>query len=124
MSKETNYYSVTPFYKGQTIFKEGQQAKTAYLVKSGVVAIQKKIEDTQVTIAHIKVGHIFGEMGIISGEPRNATALAEDYCELVVIDHEVLSKTLQESPTIIQAIIKALIERLRSTSQQITPPST
>jgi CRP-like cAMP-binding protein len=119
----TPYYSVTPFYKGEIIFKEGQQAKTAYLIKSGVVTIQKKIENTQVTIAHINAGHIFGEMGIISGEPRNATALAEDYCELVVIDHEVLSKTLSESPMIIQAITKALIERLRSTSQQITPHS-
>ena len=120
MSTETSSYSFTPFHKGQTIFKEGQQANTAYLVKSGTVTIKKKIENKQVTLAHIKAGHIFGEMGIISGEPRNATALAEDYCELVVIDNKVLNKSLLESSKIIQAITKTLIQRLQSTSQKIT----
>ena len=120
MSAESSNYLIATFYKGQTIFKEGQPANAAYLVKSGVVAIQKKIEDRQAVLAYLKPGRIFGEMGIISGEPRNATAIAEEYCELVVIDHEVLSKTLLDSPKIVQSITKGLIASLRSTSKKVT----
>ena len=120
MSAENSNYLIATFYKGQTIFKEGQPANAAYLVKSGVVAIQKKIEDRQAVLAYLKPGRMFGEMGIISGEPRNATAIAEEYCELVVIDHEVLSKTLLDSPKIVQSITKGLIASLRSTSKKVT----
>jgi len=120
MSAESSDYSIARFNKGQTIFKEGQPANTAYLVKSGVVAIQKKIENRQAVLAYLKPGRIFGEMGIISREPRNATAIAEEYCELVVIDHEILSKTLLDSPKIVQTITKGLIANLRSTSNKIT----
>ena len=84
------------------------------------MAIQKKIEDRQAVLAYLKPGRIFGEMGIISGEPRNATAIAEEYCELVVIDHEILSKTLLDSPKLIQSITKGLIASLRSTSKKST----
>lgn len=113
-------YDVKPFHKGQSIFKEGQRANTAYLVKSGAVTIQKVIDGKQVTLARIKAGEIFGEMGIISGEPRNASAIAEDFCELIVISDETLSRVILESPKIVRAITSLLIERLRATTQKVS----
>jgi len=56
MSTESTHYKIATFYKGQTIFKEGQQANTAYLVKTGLVAIQKKADNAQTILAHIKAG--------------------------------------------------------------------
>jgi CRP-like cAMP-binding protein len=120
MTASNVQYNIKPFHKGQVIFREGQKANTAYLVKSGAVIIQKMMESKQVTLARIKSGEIFGEMGIISGEPRYASAIAEDFCELIVISEDTLNRVLLESPKIVQAITKVLIERLRATTQKIS----
>lgn len=113
-------YNVKTFYKGQLICKEGQTGETAFLVKSGTVSIYKTVNNNQVTLAHIKPGNVFGEMGVLSGEPRNASAVADDFCEIIIIDKEVLEQHLRESPKIIQAITKSAIDRLRKTNKKIS----
>jgi hypothetical protein len=119
-ASNNNQYNIKPFHKGQIIFREGQKANTAYLVKSGSVTIQKMIDGKRVTLANIKAGGIFGEMGIISGEPRNASAIVEEFCELIIISEDTLNNVLLDSPKIVQAITKVLIERLRTTTQKIS----
>ncbi|MBF0329537.1 MAG: cyclic nucleotide-binding domain-containing protein [Nitrospirae bacterium] len=113
-------YNVKTFYKGQLICKEGQTGETAFLVKSGSVTIYKTVNNNQVTLAHIKPGHVFGEMGVLSGEPRTASAVADDFCEIIIIDKEVLEQHLRESPKIIQAITKSAIDRLHRTSKKVS----
>ncbi|TAN45203.1 MAG: cyclic nucleotide-binding domain-containing protein [Nitrospirae bacterium] len=113
-------YNIKTFYKGQLICKEGQTGETAFLVKSGAVTIYKTVNNNQVTLAHIKPGQVFGEMGVLSGEPRNASAVADDFCEIIIIDKDVLEQHLRESPKIIQAITKSAIDRLHKTNKKIS----
>lgn len=119
MGEDKVNYDVKNFYKGQLIFKEGQIAHLAYLIKSGSVIIYKVINDKQVVLDNLKPGQIFGEMGVISGEPRTANAMASEYSEIIVIDKKTLDHTLQNSSLIIQSLTKSLIDRLKKTTQKI-----
>ena len=119
MNGEKGKYEVRSFYKGQMIFKEGQRAETAFLVKSGTVEIFRIINNKRVVLAHLKEGKIFGEMGVITGGPRTASAMASEYSEMVVIDQKVLNHFLKKSPPIVHSLTRSLIERLQDTTKKV-----
>ncbi|CAN2042224.1 putative Cyclic nucleotide-binding domain-containing protein [Candidatus Magnetomoraceae bacterium gMMP-15] len=113
MLKESkSSYMVEPFHKGEVIFKEGQESRVAYLIKSGSVMIYKIINNKRIVLSEIGNGEIFGEMGVITEGPRSAYAQAIEYTELVVIDKKMLSEYLAHSPTVVHALTKLLIDRL------------
>jgi CRP-like cAMP-binding protein len=61
------------FFNGDIIFHEGDHADIAYVIESGRVEITRKNEGI---VATLGIGQMFGEMGPLDGNPRNATARA------------------------------------------------
>jgi hypothetical protein len=59
---------------GDTVFREGEQGSSAFVVQSGEVVITKLIDGEENELATIGVGGIFGEMALIDEQPRMATA--------------------------------------------------
>ena len=117
MGVDEGKYELKPYYKGQVIYKEGQAAATAYLVKTGTVVLFKAVSGKRTIQAKLKAGQIFGEMGVISGEARTTGAVAYEYSEVVVINQKALSYFLKKSPPIIHALTKTLIGRLKQTGE-------
>ncbi len=109
------------FNQGQVIFREDQPATNAYLIRSGKVAIYKNVEGHKVFVAHMIPGQILGEMGIITGEPRTATAEAAEYTELLVMDQETLQNALDDVLPIIKALLNQLISRIKRTDKKNPP---
>lgn len=105
---------------GQVIFREGEQSDCAYIIVSGRVEIYKRVERGTVLLAELGQGEIFGEMGIISEQPRSAYASAAADTVLKKISREYLAQTLQGQPEEIVLIMKTLMERLRESSQKLT----
>ena len=101
------------FHKGEVIFKEGHKAYVAYLIKKGVVQIYKVIDNQRQVLANLESGQIFGEMGVINHEPRMASAMALEFCELVTIDENTINMCLKQSPPVINSLTKLLINRIR-----------
>lgn len=80
---------VKKYKKGDVIFKEGTVAREMYLVMSGDVRITRGNNDSgSILINILKRGQVFGEMGIIDGAPRSATAIAETDCQALIL-HQV-----------------------------------
>ena len=71
--------------RSQTLFDEGDPGDAAYIVTSGEIEILKASADRDVRIAVSGPGVIVGEMSLLTGEPRNATARALVDTELVTI---------------------------------------
>ena len=94
------------FHKGQNIFKEGQKGSVAYMLKHGQVTLFRTLNNKRVVLARIKPGQIFGEEGLLTGEGRIANAVAEESCELIVIDQDVFHTMLLKSPGPIQRLTK------------------
>jgi CRP-like cAMP-binding protein len=119
MAKGSKGYNIKTYLKGQTIFKEGETGNLAYLIRSGSVEIYKVMNNKKIILELLKPGEIFGEMSIISKEPRSAYAAANEYTELVVINQKDLEVSINKSLPIVQALANLLIKRLRHTSEMI-----
>jgi CRP/FNR family cyclic AMP-dependent transcriptional regulator len=103
---------------GEVLFKDGDPGDEMYLIKSGKIRISKPAGDVEKTLAVLKEGDFFGEMSVIDGSPRSATATAIEPTELVIFDREVFMNQVRENP-LIEYVLHTLIRRLRETDEQI-----
>jgi len=73
---------------GTTIFQEGSKAKSCCLITQGKVQILKKIRrGEKVNLATVKAGEFLGEMAMLSGEKRSASAIAVTKVKAIIIQH-------------------------------------
>ena len=66
------------------------------------------------------MGEVFGEMGLISQALRSASVVAVGNVTIGVIERENFEKLVSELPEDVQAIVRALVDRLRFTSEQLS----
>jgi CRP/FNR family transcriptional regulator, cyclic AMP receptor protein len=83
-----------------------------YVVRSGEVEIER---DGRV-VEHLSSGGIFGEMALIDGSPRAATARAKTACEVAPITEKTFLFLVHETPFFAIAVMRALANRLRRSS--------
>ncbi len=100
--------------KGQTLFKDGDPAIAAYVVAAGCVGIIRKIDGKNVPVARIRKGEFFGEMAILDGSPRRATAVALEDTTLSLVSKEHLEEKMEASDKLIQSLLKTSIYSLRT----------
>lgn len=96
---------------GQTLFKEGEQDDTMYVLMSGVALIV--VHDRVVESA--EAGAIIGEMGMIDEGPRSATVVAKTDCKFVHIDRKRFSFLIQHTPNFALHVMRVIANRLRRT---------
>lgn len=108
------------YAKGDVIISEGIVSNNAYIIISGKVQVTKKLEKKTVLINTLKEGDVFGEMGLISKTVRSANVTALGDVTIGIIDREIFDNLIKGLPEDVQAIINALVERLRFTSDQLS----
>ncbi|MEW5728414.1 MAG: cyclic nucleotide-binding domain-containing protein [Pseudomonadota bacterium] len=102
------------FEPGKVIFAEGDRGDAAYVVESGEVGIYKTIEDETVKLGVIKQGGIFGEMAVIDGTPRMATAKAENHVIVVRVPKAVFDQKLAGTDPFIRGLITIFLNNIRA----------
>ena len=68
--------TIIAFSPGEVIFHEGGRGEKMFIIKSGEVALSKKIDEMEVPLLNLKAGAVFGEMALVDNQPRSATARA------------------------------------------------
>jgi len=119
MTDKSASYETLSFGAGERIFKEGDKGRCAYLVKSGQVDLYRTLNNQDMALGSLGTGEVFGEMAVVTGEPRSATALAGQATELVVLDRKFLDKALEASPPLLQQMVNLLFARLKSTTERL-----
>lgn len=76
--------------KGDTIFHKNTEGNKMYVVLGGSIGVF----DGPVQMATLGVGDTFGEMSLLTGMPRSASAVALERCNLFVLDEAVFQKLL------------------------------
>lgn len=113
--KEKTPLQVMSFKKGQIIFREGDTGNYMYAVHSGTVGIYVNYgarEETKLTTLY--ADSFFGEMSLISDEPRSATAVIEENdTTLEIIRADDLEALFEANPLKIDMILTHLSNRLR-----------
>ncbi|MSQ87504.1 MAG: cyclic nucleotide-binding domain-containing protein [Alphaproteobacteria bacterium] len=107
--------------KGQNIFTQGEVATSAYILASGSVAIYREIEGKRLPVARIRKGEMFGEMAIIDGTARRATAVVLEDSTLSLIAKDMIEKKMAASDPMVQKVMHTLIDSLRSVPENHTP---
>jgi len=109
------------FHAGNVMLHAKDTSAHFFLIKSGKVKISLRSDETEreVTLTYLKPGDFFGEMAILDGEPRSATATAaSDTLALVGSREDFLGK-LREHPQIALNLLAIMSKRLRRADQQI-----
>ncbi|MCP4252897.1 MAG: cyclic nucleotide-binding domain-containing protein [Candidatus Scalindua sp.] len=102
------------FPKGTILFKEGDDGKEMYLINSGEIKLSRKTPQGDIILAKLGFGEFFGEMSVITNQPRTVTAVTETDCRLNIITKEVLETLVAGKPLVALSILKKLMFRLES----------
>ncbi len=92
-----------------TIFTEGQEGRSLYIVVSGKVRVHIGNRD----LAKLEQGTCFGEMSLFDAEPRSASVSTLEPCECLVLTQQQLYDAIDETPGIAINIIRLLSRRIR-----------
>ncbi len=105
---------------GVTLFEEGDYADSMYRIVYGKIAIKKRlIEGADKLLAELGAGEYFGEMSLLTGARRSATATATEESEVIVITQEMFSQMLKEDPDVGLNLLKQLAQRLERTNEDL-----
>ena len=96
--------------KGKTVFVEQMPGESLYLIKKGAVRITKLIaEGDEKTLITLKAGDVFGEMAILDGSSRSATARVDTDTILFSVNKTNFEKLCKSHPGIALKIMRNII---------------
>ncbi len=109
------------FKAGDTIFEKDSVAREMFLVISGAVdIIRQNTESGSMIVFHLKRGDIFGEMGIIDGGPRSASAIAKSDCRVLALHQvSILRSDDKTSAKIYRNLAHIISTNLRATTTKL-----
>ncbi len=108
------------FVKGEEIISQGTKESSMFILVEGlcdVLATSEKGE--KINVGQISPGQYFGEMSLLTGEPRSATVVANTECLIYVIAKELLEKIFRNRPEAVKRISETVAERRMKTTQTI-----
>lgn len=105
------------FAGGENVFVEGSQAHSLYVVERGELAVfVQESSGREVEVGRLGPGDAFGEMALLTGEPRSATVRARTEASLYRIDKEAFGEVLAANPRLLTDISR-LMEARREKNQ-------
>jgi CRP-like cAMP-binding protein len=100
-----------PHPAGTTIVRKGDPGDKFYVIKSGTIKIVDREKLGAEQEPHLKSGEFFGEVALMTGEPRNATVIAETDAELYSLGKAEFAAVLKGSETFEEEFRKVVFER-------------
>lgn len=102
------------------IVREGAQGDSMFIIKEGKVDIKKREPSLgmDLTIASLDSGSVFGEMALLTGNPRTATVVATQPTTVFVLEKETFERLLTEHPSISISLNKIVAKRIEELNAQ------
>jgi len=104
--------------KGDFVFEEGDEAIFAYVLTEGVIEIVQTTKGEQRILGKVEKGTVFGEMAIIDGFPRSASARAAADCKVQEVGHKEFINYISKKPEAAFSIMTRLSGFVRSADIQ------
>jgi CRP-like cAMP-binding protein len=101
--------------KGEIIFHEGNPSDCAYIIGMGSIEIFTTTPKGKKILGVLGENEIFGEMGLIDGLSRSASAKTREESVIYTIAPETFEQLVQKNPKALVPILKILTNRLRGT---------
>jgi CRP-like cAMP-binding protein len=108
------------FRRGEVIFHQGDPGDALHLVSSGAVKIVlPSAEGEEAIIATLHGGDFFGELALLDGAPRSATAVAQEACETWTLSRDLFHDLLDRDPSLRASLLAGLAHELRRLTGQV-----
>jgi CRP/FNR family cyclic AMP-dependent transcriptional regulator len=107
------------FPAGNVLFREGEQGEEMYVIQTGLVQILKQVGGDMRPLATLGRGEFLGEMAILNGKPRTATAVVLESARCLVIDAATLEQMISNNAEIAVRLVKKLARRLDAADELI-----
>ena len=104
--------------KGDFVFEEGDEAIFAYVLTEGVIEIIQTTKGEQRVLGKVEKGTVFGEMAIIDGFPRSASARAAVDCTVQEVGHKDFINYISKKQDAAFSIMTRLSGFVRSADKQ------
>jgi CRP/FNR family transcriptional regulator, cyclic AMP receptor protein len=113
------------YHSGEAIFQEGDPATGLFLVLTGNVRVTTTSDDGETFLSVARPNEVLGEMGVLDGENRSATATAVNASVLYYLPTDPVLDVLERSPMVCMRLLAVLTARLRSTNRRLAelPPA-
>jgi CRP/FNR family cyclic AMP-dependent transcriptional regulator len=112
------------FPAGTRVFHEGDSSDACYIVKSGSFRVTREHSDGRaITLATLGPGEIFGELAMLDGDKRSASAEALTDGELLALPAGDVRALLARHPEIALKLVAGLVRRLRAANVRISRQS-
>src|SRR5947207_10752742 len=106
--------------RSTTVMAGGDATDSLYIVLSGRLKVMMSdSEGKEVILAILGPGEFFGEMGLIDDEPRSASVVTIEPCELLSIAKRDFKRVLTENSEMAMAVMRGLVRRLREADRKI-----
>ncbi|HET6438882.1 MAG TPA: cyclic nucleotide-binding domain-containing protein [Anaeromyxobacter sp.] len=107
------------FPAGAVVFDEGDPGSRMYVIVYGAVRIEKRVGSRSLTLAVLGPGEAFGEMALLEGAPRSASAVVERPSRILEIDEAAFEDLVQNNGEVALRLLRRLSARLREATRQI-----
>jgi len=109
------------FRKGETIFHAGDPGDALFIVTTGRVKIIVPSEDggDPAILTTIGPGGFFGELALLDGAPRSATAVGHGAVTAAVLQREAFERLMDDQPTMRRTLLAALAAEIRRLTAQV-----
>jgi CRP/FNR family cyclic AMP-dependent transcriptional regulator len=110
----------TGFGRNETVIGAGDPTGSLYIVIAGRLKVLMQDEQgREVILAILRPGEFFGEMGLLDDNPRSASVLTLEQCELLSIPKTEFKRCLAENSDLSLMVMRGLVKRLREADQKI-----
>ena len=112
------------FPAGTRVFHEGDRSDACYIVREGSFRVTREHSDGRaITLATLGPGEVFGELAMLDGDLRSASAEALSDGELLALPATDVKGLLARHPEISVKLVSALVRRLRAANERISRQS-
>ena len=102
------------YQPGEVLFREGEDGEVMFVIQSGAVRISKNVAGEDKLLAIFGPGDFLGELAILNGKPRTATATVVETTRCLLVEAKTLESMIARNSEIALRLIKKLAKRLDS----------
>jgi small-conductance mechanosensitive channel/CRP-like cAMP-binding protein len=103
------------FGRGEPVIEEGSPGDSMFVLLRGAANVLVSKNGSTIRVATLGAGDCFGEMSLLTGEPRSATVRADGDCYVMEIGKPVMAEVLRDAPSCLEKLSELLAQRKMET---------
>lgn len=107
---------------GEAIVRAGQEGNSMFVIIRGSVNVDITENNVKKTVNSLHQNDFFGEMSLLTGEPRSATVIATEETEVLQIKKNALKPILEGNPLLVETICEIIEDRKEGLNAQMKIP--